>query len=93
MPRNNAKTEADDQELTFEKALERLDELVAELESGELTLEESLARYEEGRKLVGQCYKLLEHAEKRIEQVVQGEDGALKTEPFMGETPDTEGEE
>lgn len=79
-----------DENLPFEQALERLEDLVAQLESGELALEESLARYEEGRALIKRCYKLLESAERRIEQVVRDEGGEVRTEPFEGDIPAAE---
>lgn len=68
--------------VSFEQAVERLEQIVAELEGGDLTLDASLARYEEGRKVIGACYKLLEHAESRIETLIKGEDGQLRIEPF-----------
>ncbi len=51
----------------FEQALERLNAIVHELEDGQVGLAESLARYEEGIKLLKECYGLLESAERRIE--------------------------
>jgi exodeoxyribonuclease VII small subunit len=51
----------------FEQSLARLDEIVHLLEEGELGLDEALARYEEGVKLLRQSYELLERAERRIE--------------------------
>ncbi|MBX3413426.1 MAG: exodeoxyribonuclease VII small subunit [Pirellulales bacterium] len=50
----------------FEEALGRLEEIVRELEEGEIGLAESLARYEEGVKLLRQCHTLLEGAERKI---------------------------
>jgi exodeoxyribonuclease VII small subunit len=55
----------------FEQALERLEAIVQELESGRLTLEESLARYEEGMKLSRRLSQTLDEAEKRIERLTQ----------------------
>ena len=52
---------------TFEEALCRLDEIVHILEEGEIGLDESLARYEEGVKLLRQSYELLQRAERKIE--------------------------
>jgi exodeoxyribonuclease VII small subunit len=52
---------------SFELALERLNVIVHDLEEGQVGLAESLARYEEGIKLLKQCYELLESAERRIE--------------------------
>ena len=51
----------------FEEALERLEGIVHLLEEGEIGLNEALARYEEGVRLLRQSYDLLEHAERRIE--------------------------
>jgi len=59
----------------FEEALERLEHIVEELEGGALTLEESLARYEEGMKLSRRLTQTLDDAERRIEKLVQGGDG------------------
>jgi exodeoxyribonuclease VII small subunit len=68
---------------TFEQALARLDQIVAQLEDGRVDLAESLARYEEGVRLLRQCHSLLERAERRIE-VLSGIDAEGKpvTEPF-----------
>jgi exodeoxyribonuclease VII small subunit len=53
----------------FEASLERLEVIVQELEGGELTLEESLARYEEGVRLSQRLTQALDHAEQRIERL------------------------
>jgi len=68
--------------LKFEERLSRLEQIVEEMEAGDLTLDESLARYEEGVKALKKCYELLRDAEKRVEILLKGEDGALKVEPF-----------
>ena len=68
--------------LAFEPAMERLEEVAEELESGELSLEDSLKHYEEGMKLSRQLTKMLDHAEKRIEKLKAGEDGEPETEPL-----------
>lgn len=57
--------------LGFEQALERLETIVEQLEGGSLTLEQSLASYEEGVKLSQQLGRTLDRAEQRIEQLVQ----------------------
>lgn len=60
--------------LTFEAALQELEELVAQLEAGELTLEKSLALFERGQQLTDHCSKLLSEASLRVEQLtVDGE--------------------
>lgn len=57
---------------TFESALARLEEIVKLLESGDLSLEETLAHYEEGSRLVKECAGRLDQAEQRI-KVLSGE--------------------
>jgi exodeoxyribonuclease VII small subunit len=69
----------------FEEQLARLEKIVEELEGGNLTLDDSLARYEEGVKALKKCYEVLREAEKRVEVLLKSEDGALKTEPFEPE--------
>ncbi len=64
----------------FEQALERLETIVEELESGALSLEDSIARYEEGVKLSRTLTQTLDAAEQRIERLVEGADGPA-TEP------------
>ncbi len=54
------------QELSFEQALEGLTAMVEKLESGKLSLEESVAAFEEGVKLSRQCEALLDDAEQRL---------------------------
>ncbi|MCA9973604.1 MAG: exodeoxyribonuclease VII small subunit [Anaerolineales bacterium] len=55
--------------LTFEAALQELEAVVAELESGELTLEASLALFERGQQLAALCNAQLEQASLRVEQL------------------------
>ncbi len=62
----------------FEEALEKLEKIVDEMENGELTLEQSLAHFEQGMKLAKQCGDRLGKAEKKIEKLVTeagGENG------------------
>lgn len=69
-------------EMKFEDALKKLESVVSELESGDLSLDTSLAKYEEGIRLVRLCQKKLEIAKKRIEILVKTKDGKIKIEPF-----------
>jgi exodeoxyribonuclease VII small subunit len=69
----------------FEEQLARLEKIVAELEGGDLTLDDSLARYEEGVKALKKCYEILRDAEKRVEILLKSDDGELKTAPFEPE--------
>jgi exodeoxyribonuclease VII small subunit len=59
----------------FEAALKRLEEIVKELEGGELSLEASLERYEQGVQMARFCQAKLEEAEKRIEMLQKDESG------------------
>ena len=69
--------------LEFEASMKRLETIVEELESGELTLEDSIARYEEGVKLSRGLTARLDEAEKRIERLVEPEaGGAPRTQPM-----------
>ena len=63
------------EELKFEAALSQLEKIVAKLESGELSLEESMAAFEEGTKLCKLCNAKLTEAEKKIEQLSRVADG------------------
>jgi len=63
-------TSTDFSDLTFEEALAQLQKLVEELESGDGSLEESLARYEQGMKLAAYCNELLDKAELRVQELL-----------------------
>lgn len=56
-------------DLTFETALQELEKIVAKLESGDLTLEESLSLYERGQQLATFCNQQLDQATLRVEQL------------------------
>jgi exodeoxyribonuclease VII small subunit len=60
--------------MTFESALERLNEIVEQLESGEKPLDESLKLFEEGSALASFCYKKLSAAEQKIKTVTEQEE-------------------
>jgi exodeoxyribonuclease VII small subunit len=64
----------------FEESMKRLEEIVRELEAEDLSLEESLARFEEGVKLGKVCRELLAKAETRIKALVEDETGKLREE-------------
>ena len=57
---------------TFEENLKELETIVAELEKGELTLEESIAKFERGIKVSKECNSKLEEAEKKINILLEG---------------------
>jgi exodeoxyribonuclease VII small subunit len=62
----------------FEDALGKLEGIVKELEGGELSLESSLARYEQGVRLARFCNSKLEEAEKRVEMLQTNDEGEPK---------------
>ncbi len=70
----------------FDQVLERLRGVVEKLEHGNLSLEESLAVFEEGVGLARRGQSLLDSAEKRVEILVRGPDGKDAATPFA--TPD-----
>lgn len=61
---------------TYEDAAKRLEEIVAQLESGELPLEESIRLFEEGSKLTSFCYDTLKNAEQKIKILTLPEENA-----------------
>lgn len=66
---------------TFEDSLSRLEEISRELEDGELNLETSLKRFEEGIKLVQVCNKKLDESQKKINLLLE-KDGVVISQPF-----------
>ena len=60
---------------SFEQSLSRLDEIVKQMERGDVPLEQALALFEEGTALVSSCGKLLDEAEMKVVQLTKGADG------------------
>lgn len=67
-------------ELTYEESMKELEQVVRELESGELTLDDSITKFEKGMKLLKHCTELLENAEKKITVLLEGSDGSYTEE-------------
>ncbi len=65
----------------FEECLKKLEEIVEQLEKGEIPLEQSLALFEEGMKMSNACRKELEAAEGKVEILLRNQ-GKLQPEPF-----------
>ena len=68
--------------MTFEQNLTRLEQIVQSMESGKITLDESMELFQEGTALVRCCEKLLDEAELRVVKVLSGEDGSPREEAF-----------
>ena len=79
---------ADDADITFEDAAEKLEAIVEAMESEELPLEKLLVQYEEGTKLVKVCESKLQAAEKRISQLEENLEGELAARPVTLEGED-----
>lgn len=94
-------TKKDSTDITMEQAMEELNAIVGQLESGQEPLEKSLQDFEQGMRLLRQCHRQLESAAERIEIITRIEaDGTVETEEFDGaattdrpaETEDVSGE-
>ena len=70
--------------INFESSLQKLEEAVEQLESGDLTLDQALKVFSSGVKQAETCRKSLEKVELQVEQLLQQEDGTLQREPFNG---------
>ena len=69
---------------TFEQNMTRLEEIVTALEKGDAPLEESLALFQEGTRLIGACSKSLDQAQQQLKILLQGENGP-ETPDFVGD--------
>ena len=65
-------------ELSFEIAMQELEQIVTALEKGSISLDDSVALYARGKILQDRCEKLLSDAESRIEKIALGENGEIK---------------
>ena len=70
------------EEITFETAMKRLEEIVETLGEGNLSLEESLKMFQEGMELCKVCNKKLDEAEYKVEKLLEKEGGELSVEGF-----------
>jgi exodeoxyribonuclease VII small subunit len=74
--------EQDTQSLSFEQAMQELEQLVRRLEEGRLPLEEALSAYERGMQLKNHCETKLKAAKLRVDQIVTTDGGAPSLQPF-----------
>ena len=68
---------------SFEEAIAELEKILADLEGGQVGLEESLSRYERGTFLIQHCRSVLGAAEKQIDLLSKSEDGAIQSQPMQ----------
>jgi len=72
------------QPVDFEQSLTQLENLVEQLEQGDLPLEAALRSFEQGVRLTRDCQGILDQAEQKVQQLVEN-NGDLTTAPFTGE--------
>jgi exodeoxyribonuclease VII small subunit len=79
-------------QMSFEEALDKLEETVRKLEAGGLPLDETVALYEAGTRLAKLCNERLDSAELKISQLVQSPDGSLAEKALHVATDDEAGD-
>lgn len=65
-------------EMNFEEKIKKLEQIATQLENGDISLDESVSKFEEGMKLSKECSKMLDDAEKRISILIKNEDGVTE---------------
>lgn len=75
---------------TFEKAMQQLEEIVTELETGDLPLEKAMKKFEEGIALSRYCTEKLDETERRITLLMEGPDGEVASRSFHEGEGETE---
>jgi exodeoxyribonuclease VII small subunit len=78
---------------TFESAMKRLESIVHELESGDLTLDEAMKKFQEGVKLSKLCSNKLDESEKKVSILLENEEGSIRVEPFEHECSKLKGDD
>jgi exodeoxyribonuclease VII small subunit len=73
----------------FEDALQELEQILSDIEGGQVGLEESLVKYERGTFLIQHCRGVLNSAEKQIEVLTKSADGGLESVPMESEVKET----
>jgi len=71
---------------TFEKAMKKLEQIVQELETGDLPLDKAIKKFEEGVQLSKFCSAKLDETEKRVTILMQDSEGNLAQKPFISES-------
>ncbi|MEM0921627.1 MAG: exodeoxyribonuclease VII small subunit [Pseudomonadota bacterium] len=72
-------------EMSFEEALAELETVVAQLEGGQVPLDQSITLYERGDALKKHCEARLADAELKVQKIVAGSDGTVSAQPFDAE--------
>ena len=80
-------------DIKFEEALKKLEKIVEDLENGNIPLDESLEKYEEGIRLSRICSKKLEAAKKKVEILLKSDDGSAELKPFDEKMAEEDGKQ
>ena len=72
---------------TFEKAMQQLEQIVADLEAGDIPLDKALQKFEEGMALSKYCAERLDETEKKVAILLKNEDGQDTEAPFTDDDP------
>ncbi|MFC1798617.1 exodeoxyribonuclease VII small subunit [Thermodesulfobacteriota bacterium] len=75
---------------TFEQSMKQLEQIVEQLESGDLPLEKALKKFEDGIQLAKSCSSMLDETEKKITLLTQDRDGEISEQPFSDASIDTD---
>lgn len=70
---------------SFEEQITELEKIINELENGNLNLDDSVVKFEQGMKISKECNKMLENAEKKITILLNNENGEVNEEDFNAE--------
>ncbi|MGI9450790.1 MAG: exodeoxyribonuclease VII small subunit [Geminicoccaceae bacterium] len=71
--------------MSFEQSLKELEQIVQDLERGQLDLDAAIKAYERGTMLKGHCESKLKEAQLRVDKITVGQDGKVGAEPFESE--------
>ena len=72
-----------EEKITFEDNIKKLEEIATELEKGDLDLDTSVSKFEQGMKISKECSEILEKAEKKITMLIKGDNGEVTEENFV----------
>ena len=72
---------------TFEQAMKQLEQIVQELEAGDMPLEKAIKKFEEGIQISKFCNEKLDESEKRVTTLIQDAAGNVSEAPFAGQKP------
>ena len=73
----------------FEEAVQKLETIIAQMEEGDLSLEDALKAFEEGVRLAKFCTTKLDEAERKVEKLIRDQSGKLRSIPFSEEDNDS----